>query len=274
YLFTVLGPAGIGKSRLAYEFASSVAGEATVVRGGCLPYGEGITFWPLVEIVRALAGGDIRTSLAELLGGDDEAQLVADRAAGALRRAAVLGRRQAERDVDPARAAVAQRRGGADREPPRIRSARRRGARPHRRRRRRQPALPRADARPHRRGGRHGPRARAAEHPGAPLRPPRPPRAGGARAARARVDRRQRVLARRGHGALAGRGARRGAGAPAAARAPRARAAEPLRLPGRRRLPLPAPADPRRGLRLAAEGRARRVARTVRRLDRRARERA
>jgi class 3 adenylate cyclase/tetratricopeptide (TPR) repeat protein len=85
YLFTVLGPAGIGKSRLAHEFASSLAGEATVVRGGCLPYGDGITFWPLAQIVRSLVSdGDVRASLAELLGGGDEAELVADRVAGAI----------------------------------------------------------------------------------------------------------------------------------------------------------------------------------------------
>ena len=47
HLFTVLGPAGVGKSRLAAEFLASL-GEALVVRGRCLPYGEGITYWPVV----------------------------------------------------------------------------------------------------------------------------------------------------------------------------------------------------------------------------------
>jgi class 3 adenylate cyclase/tetratricopeptide (TPR) repeat protein len=50
HLFTILGPAGVGKSRLVLELLASVGGEARVLSGRCLPYGEGITFWPLVEI--------------------------------------------------------------------------------------------------------------------------------------------------------------------------------------------------------------------------------
>src|SRR5204863_5556523 len=50
-LATVVGEAGMGKSRLAEEFISSVERQARVVRGRCLPYGRGITFWPLVEII-------------------------------------------------------------------------------------------------------------------------------------------------------------------------------------------------------------------------------
>src|SRR5438876_1907321 len=53
-LVTVVGPAGIGKSRLATELVHSVRGRARTVSGRCLPYGEGITFWPLVQIVGAL----------------------------------------------------------------------------------------------------------------------------------------------------------------------------------------------------------------------------
>jgi class 3 adenylate cyclase/tetratricopeptide (TPR) repeat protein len=52
---TVVGQAGIGKSRLTEEFVGLLHGEARVVRGRCLPYGRGITFWPLVEIVRQAA---------------------------------------------------------------------------------------------------------------------------------------------------------------------------------------------------------------------------
>jgi class 3 adenylate cyclase/tetratricopeptide (TPR) repeat protein len=48
YLFTLLGPAGIGKSRLVRELAEQV--DATLLTGRCLPYGEGITYWPLLEI--------------------------------------------------------------------------------------------------------------------------------------------------------------------------------------------------------------------------------
>jgi class 3 adenylate cyclase len=52
---TVVGDAGVGKSRLVREFTAS-AGDATVIRGRCLPYGDGITFWPLREAVRELCG--------------------------------------------------------------------------------------------------------------------------------------------------------------------------------------------------------------------------
>jgi class 3 adenylate cyclase/tetratricopeptide (TPR) repeat protein/predicted Ser/Thr protein kinase len=51
-LVTVLGPPGIGKSRLAEEVAVTLASDASVLSGRCLPYGEGITYWPLVEIFR------------------------------------------------------------------------------------------------------------------------------------------------------------------------------------------------------------------------------
>ena len=53
-MFTLLGPAGVGKSRLTEEFLS-VAGEtADVLRSRCLHYGEDITYWPLVEILLAI----------------------------------------------------------------------------------------------------------------------------------------------------------------------------------------------------------------------------
>ena len=51
-LVTVVGDAGVGKSRLVAEALASV--EATVVRGRCLPYGEGITYWPVVEVLKQL----------------------------------------------------------------------------------------------------------------------------------------------------------------------------------------------------------------------------
>ena len=55
-LVTVLGEPGVGKSRLAAELEQRVAPQAQVLRGRCLPYGEGITFWPIAEVVRQAAG--------------------------------------------------------------------------------------------------------------------------------------------------------------------------------------------------------------------------
>jgi class 3 adenylate cyclase/tetratricopeptide (TPR) repeat protein len=54
-MVTVVGDAGLGKSRLIKEFTAEQADLATVIRGRCLPYGEGITFWPLREAVRDAA---------------------------------------------------------------------------------------------------------------------------------------------------------------------------------------------------------------------------
>jgi class 3 adenylate cyclase len=51
-LFTILGVAGVGKSRLVAECLRGL--DATVVRGRCLSYGEGITYWPVVEAVKQL----------------------------------------------------------------------------------------------------------------------------------------------------------------------------------------------------------------------------
>jgi class 3 adenylate cyclase/tetratricopeptide (TPR) repeat protein len=69
-LFTVLGPAGIGKSRLVYEFVASQP-DAAVLCGRCLAYGEGITYFPLVEILEQIA---LDERLAGLLLGDDDAR--------------------------------------------------------------------------------------------------------------------------------------------------------------------------------------------------------
>ena len=52
-LVTVVGDAGMGKSRLVTEALAAIEGR--VVRGRCLPYGEGITYWPVVEVVKQLA---------------------------------------------------------------------------------------------------------------------------------------------------------------------------------------------------------------------------
>ncbi|MEP6738763.1 MAG: adenylate/guanylate cyclase domain-containing protein [Caldimonas sp.] len=55
-LVTVIGDAGAGKSRIIVEAVERIAAQAHVVRGRCLPYGDGITFWPLVTMLREAAG--------------------------------------------------------------------------------------------------------------------------------------------------------------------------------------------------------------------------
>jgi class 3 adenylate cyclase len=78
-LFTILGTPGVGKSRLVEEFLGSL-GEATVLRGRCLPYGEGITFFPVGEVVKEAAGledfdtpGEIERKICAVLGTDGPA---------------------------------------------------------------------------------------------------------------------------------------------------------------------------------------------------------
>ncbi len=76
---TLLGDAGLGKSRLVAEFVREVAPATRVLRGQCVSYGEGITFLPLVEVLRAGAGipehaepDAARSLLGDLLGADAE----------------------------------------------------------------------------------------------------------------------------------------------------------------------------------------------------------
>jgi class 3 adenylate cyclase/tetratricopeptide (TPR) repeat protein len=76
----VLGDAGVGKSRLAAELLGQIDARATVLTGRCLHYGEGITFWPIAEMVRTAAKLDDRDSpesalvkVGALLGEDEEA---------------------------------------------------------------------------------------------------------------------------------------------------------------------------------------------------------
>ena len=83
-LVTVLGPPGIGKSRLATELAARVAPEATALFGRCLAYGESATYWPLVEILRSAADRESKTQIVELLRGAQDAELVADRLGAAV----------------------------------------------------------------------------------------------------------------------------------------------------------------------------------------------
>jgi class 3 adenylate cyclase/tetratricopeptide (TPR) repeat protein len=85
-LVTVIGEAGVGKSRLIDEFVRSLD-DVAFLRGRCLPYGEGITFWPLAEAVRQAAGilerdtTEIALQKLSALSGDAEAE---DRVAAAI----------------------------------------------------------------------------------------------------------------------------------------------------------------------------------------------
>jgi class 3 adenylate cyclase len=59
HLVTIYGEAGVGKSRLLEEFQTwteSLEQPAEIVRGRCLSYGEGVTYWPLGEILKRHAG--------------------------------------------------------------------------------------------------------------------------------------------------------------------------------------------------------------------------
>jgi class 3 adenylate cyclase len=75
HLFTLLGSAGVGKSRLTAEFLASLE-DVPIVRGRCLSYGEGITYWPVVEAVLQLgrrpADPRAAAAIASLLGETDE----------------------------------------------------------------------------------------------------------------------------------------------------------------------------------------------------------
>jgi class 3 adenylate cyclase/tetratricopeptide (TPR) repeat protein len=84
HLFTVLGVAGVGKSRLVDEFIDSLGGQAQVAIGRCLAYGHGITYWPVAEAIRHGAGiAEDETSeataarLREVLAAEPEAERIA-----------------------------------------------------------------------------------------------------------------------------------------------------------------------------------------------------
>jgi DNA-binding SARP family transcriptional activator len=83
YRFTVIGEAGIGKSRLAKAFVESIGSDARIITGRCPAYGEGITFLPLREAVLEAAGPGGWPVLSELLKAKGDAQ-AADQIAGAI----------------------------------------------------------------------------------------------------------------------------------------------------------------------------------------------
>ena len=83
-LVTVVGPAGIGKSRLGNELFASARGETTTLAGRCLAYGEGITYWPLRGIVLSATGSLKRSGIAAFLAEAEDAERVAERLASAV----------------------------------------------------------------------------------------------------------------------------------------------------------------------------------------------
>jgi class 3 adenylate cyclase/ketosteroid isomerase-like protein len=90
-LVSVIGSPGVGKTRLAGEFAHTLGDAARAVEGRCEPSGEGITFLPVAEILREVAGvGEadtpeaLRVKLTALVLDDPERERLVERAAGVL----------------------------------------------------------------------------------------------------------------------------------------------------------------------------------------------
>ena len=78
---TVVGEAGIGKTRLARELVASVRDEARVLVGRCVSYGEGATYLPITEIVREAAKEHSFVGIRELVEAEEDADAVAQRLA-------------------------------------------------------------------------------------------------------------------------------------------------------------------------------------------------
>ncbi len=86
-LVTIVGEAGVGKSRLVTEALAAI--DSRVVSGRCLPYGEGITYWPLVEVVkqlRALPSDPSAAASIRSLLGESDASTSAEEIAWAFRK--------------------------------------------------------------------------------------------------------------------------------------------------------------------------------------------
>ena len=85
-LVTLFGAAGAGKSRVTAEFISTIEGEVNVLQGRCLPYGEGITYFPIAEAIKGAAGisdadpaSKAQQKLADQLPEGEEGDLVRQR---------------------------------------------------------------------------------------------------------------------------------------------------------------------------------------------------
>jgi class 3 adenylate cyclase/tetratricopeptide (TPR) repeat protein len=90
-LLLVTGPAGVGKSRLVAEALRRLTGRVMVLKGRCLSYGDGITWWPLRGILHAAAGivedddaTAARARLSALVAGVRDRDVVAARLAAAI----------------------------------------------------------------------------------------------------------------------------------------------------------------------------------------------
>jgi class 3 adenylate cyclase/tetratricopeptide (TPR) repeat protein len=91
HLFTLLGPPGVGKSRLVNEFLMTQRERATVYEGRCLPYGDGITYWPMRDVVRQaaqIADADAPEAaiakIRRLTSGHERADRITEQIAGAI----------------------------------------------------------------------------------------------------------------------------------------------------------------------------------------------
>ena len=98
FLFTILGAAGVGKSRLVSDLLVSVTDRALVIQGRCLSYGEGITYWPIAEAVREAArvaedddDDALRAKLGALVDEEANRAQVVERIGGLLGRFAPAG---------------------------------------------------------------------------------------------------------------------------------------------------------------------------------------
>jgi class 3 adenylate cyclase len=85
-MVTVLGSAGVGKSRLVHEFVQEIGDRAMVVTGRCLPYGQGITWNPVVDLLRSAFGlgedapnAAVRDALRQHLAGSPDGEAIAAR---------------------------------------------------------------------------------------------------------------------------------------------------------------------------------------------------
>ena len=83
-LVMVIGEAGIGKSRIARALTEELGHKARVAAGHCLAYGDGVTYWPLREVIGALALGGTAEALARLVEGADDEDQVRRRLAAAV----------------------------------------------------------------------------------------------------------------------------------------------------------------------------------------------